>query len=183
MIPSTPIFRKLRWLLLLLFLVPGAGRAAESYTFTVGLFGGAGGSYDVDPGDGFGNRALQASFSLVREPGVHLGLRLGRLDMDEERFGSFADAEMEYATLAGEYRAREDFYESGLFLGLGAYRLQGTRAGGDAEDTALGATVGVSGEFAVTRRFSLMLELAGHWVDFEEAQLFGTGLAGVAFHF
>jgi hypothetical protein len=170
-------------LVLLPLLLPRAGHAVESYTFTVGLLGGVGGSHDVDPGDGFGNRALQASFSLVREPGVHLGLRLGRLSMDDERFGSFFDAEVEYATIAGEYRAREDFYESGLFLGLGAYRLQGTRSGGDDEETAVGATVGVSGEFAVSRRLSLLVELSGHWVDFDEAQLFGTGLAGIAVHF
>lgn len=180
----SPTSRILVWPLLLLApcLLAAPGQAVEPYTWTVSGLGGLGGSPDVDPGDGFGNRALQAGLALVREPGVHLGLRLGRMTPDEA-FGSLVDARLEYATLAGEYRADEGFYESGLFLGLGAYRLQGTRAGRDGEETALGATLGVNGEFALTSRLSFVVELAGHWVDFEEAQLFGAGLAGLAFHF
>jgi hypothetical protein len=159
------------------------GLAVEPYTFTVSALGGVGGSHDAEPGDGFGNRALQVGLALVREPGVLLGLRLGRVTLEEDGFGSLLDADLEYATVAGEYRLDEGFYESGLFLGLGVYRLQGLRAGRDAEETALGATLGVNGEFALTRRLAFVVELAGHWADFDEANLFGAGLAGLSFHF
>jgi hypothetical protein len=182
----SPKLRKLVWPLLALLpcLLAAPGQAVEPYTWTMSGLGGFGGSQDIEPGDGFGNRALQAGASLVSEPGVHLALRLGRITMDEDEvFGSRLDARVEYATLAGEYHIDEGFYDSGLFLGLGAYRLQGTRGGRDEEDTALGATVGVTGDFALTRRLSFVVELAGHWIDFDEAQLFGTGLAGLAFHF
>lgn len=167
-----------------MFLLPGAARAQELYTFTAGLLGGIGGSLDADPGDDLGNTAYQLNLTMVTEPRTHVGFRLGRLGLDsEEFFGSLSDAELSYVTLSGEYRFPESVYESGVYLGLGGYRLEGTRGGRDEEDTALGLTVGVTGEFRITQWLGVLVELSGHYADFEEAQLFAIGHGGIALHF
>ena len=165
---------------------PAAAQAQEPYNFSASVMGGVGGSTDADPGDGVDNLAFQLGFKLVTQPRTQLGFRLGRFEVGSgDRFGSLTDAELTYATVAGEYRLREPFYDSGVFLGLGLYRLDGTSVlGGDGGDeTAPGLTLGVSGDFAINRRLSFLLELGGHYVDFDEANVFVTGLAGVGFHF
>jgi hypothetical protein len=165
-------------------LLPGAARAQEPYTFTAGLLGGLGGSLDANPGDDLGNTGYQVNLAMVTEPRTHVGLRLGNLALDsEESFGSLSDAELSYVTLAGEYRFPEAYYESGIYIGLGGYRLEGSRGGKDRSDTSLGLAVGVTGEFRVTRWLGVLLELSGHYADFDEAQFFAMGHGGLALHF
>lgn len=177
-------------LLVALVLLPGAARAQEPYTFTVGLLGGLGGSFDADPGNDLGNTGYQLNLSMVTEPRTHVGVRLGNLALDrEDRFGSLTDADLSYVTVAGEYRFPEAYYESGIFAGLGGYRLEGTSGGiggiggKDRSDTSIGLTVGVTGEFRITRWLAVLVELSGHYADFEEAQLFAMGHGGIAVHF
>ncbi|HEY9420432.1 MAG TPA: hypothetical protein VIW92_03375 [Thermoanaerobaculia bacterium] len=168
-----------------LFLLPGAAGAQELYTFTVGVLGGIGGSFDAEPGDSLTNTGLQLNLGLVTESRTHLVLRLGQLALDEDEFfGSLQDADLTYATIAGEYRVSETFYDSGVYIGLGGYRLGGTsRFGGDEEDTSWGLSVGFTGELPITRWLGFQAELSGHYVDFDEAQIFGMAHAGLAFHF
>ena len=135
-----------------LLLLPGAVRAQEQYTFTVGLLGGLGGSLDVDPGDDLDNTGFQVNFDVVSEPRTHVGIRAGRLALDSsEQFGSLTDSELTYATIAGEYRFSESYHESGMYIGLGGYRLDGTRGGQDESDTAIGLALGVTGELKINR--------------------------------
>lgn len=160
--------------------------AQELYTFTVGALVGVGGSLDADPGDSLTNSSLQLNLSVVTEPRTHVGLRLARLDLDQsDGFGSLLNAEMTYLTVGGEYRYDEGYYESGIYLGLGGYKLEGTSIldlqGTD--ETALGGVIGVTGEFRMTRRLGILLELSAHYVDFEEAQFFAVFHGGVAIHF
>lgn len=171
-------------LLAALLLLPGAARAQELYTFTAGLMGGIGGSFDAEPGDDLGNTGFQLNLSMVTEPRTHVGFRLGKLSLDsEDRFGSLSDAELSYVTVAGEYRFPQSYYESGLYLGLGGYRLEGNRGNRDEQDTSVGLTLGVTGEFKVTQWLGVLIELSGHYADLDEAQFFGMGHAGVAIHF
>jgi hypothetical protein len=171
-------------LLAALILLPGAARAQEPYTFTVGVLGGLGGSLDADPGDDLGNTGYQLNLDMVTDPRTHVGIRLGNLALDsEDRFGSLTDAELSYVTVAGEYRFPETYYESGIYAGLGGYRLEGTRGGKDQSDTSIGLAVGVTGDFRVTRWLSVLVELSGHYVDFDEAQFFAMGHGGLAIHF
>lgn len=171
-------------LILTLLLVSGAAGAQELYNFTAGVLGGIGGSMDVEPGDGFDNTGVQVNLTMITEPRTHVGFRIGRLGLDEqELFGSLSDAELTYITLAGEYRFQESFYESGVYLGLGGYRLEGVRFEEDERDTSLGVVLGLNGEFKVSRWLGLMVELSGHYVDFDEAQIFGMVHGGLAVHF
>lgn len=165
--------------------LPGAARAQELYTYSVGVMGGLGGSPDPDRGDGFDNTGLQVNLDLVTEPRTHLGLRLGRLSLDSsDSFGSLTSADLSYLTLGGEYRFNEGWYESGVYLALGGYRLEGDRPPGRTRrDTALGAAVGFTGELQVMRRLGVLVELSAHYADLDEAQIFGMAHAGVVVHF
>lgn len=171
-------------LLAALLLLPGAARAQELYTFTAGLMGGIGGSFDAEPGDDLGNTGYQLNLTMVTEPRTHVGFRLGQLSLDsEESFGSLTGAELSYVTVAGEYRFPQSYYESGLYIGLGGYRLEGSRGSRDERDTSVGLTLGVTGEFKVTQWLGVLVELSGHYADLDEAQFFGMGHAGLAIHF
>lgn len=158
--------------------------AQENYNFTLSLLGGVGGSLDAEPDTGLDDRSLLASFAVVTEPRLHTVARAGRLTLDEEEpFGSLREAELDYLTIGGDYKVLKSFYDSGLFAGIGAYRLEGERGGETVDDTAFGVHIGVSGEVRVTRWLGVVLELAGHWADLDEAQTFATGHAGIAVHF
>ena len=160
---------------------PAAG-AQELYTYTIGALGGVGGSLDVEPGDDLGNTGFQLNLTLVTEPRTHVGFRLGRLDLDTgEGFGTFTAPEFTYVTLGGEYRFRQSYYESGLYVALGGYRLEEPDA--DREETEVGLALGVTGEFQINRRLGVLVELSGHWANFEEAQVFAMGHVGLAVHF
>jgi hypothetical protein len=168
-----------------LLLLPAAAGAQELYTYTVGLFGGIGGSPDADPGGSFTNTGFQVNLGLVTEPHTHLVLRTGRLGLDKDQlFGSLSNADMEYVTLGGEYRYSEEFYESGVFVALGGYRLNGTQASGrDSQRDSWGVSVGFTGELPIRRWLGVQAELSGHYVDFKEEQFFAMAHVGLAFHF
>lgn len=171
--------------LLGLLVLPGAARAAEQYTYSVGVLGGIGGSFDADPGSDLSNSSYQLNLSMVTEPRTQLGLRVGRLNLDSQgAFGTLTGADLSYVTIAGEYRFQDSYYESGLYLGLGGYRLNGTRADGKSDSqTSVGLVVGVTGDITVNRWLSVIVELSGHYVDVDEANLYGMGHAGLSFHF
>jgi hypothetical protein len=173
----------------LLLLALGASsepaHAVEPYLFQVGVLGGLGGPMQADdPDPGIDQEALQVQVGMLTEPRTLVVLRLGRLEMDDDaQLGAFAAPSLEYATIAGEYRFYKEWYDSGIFLGLGGYRLEGDVAGQQDSDTAIGATLGVTGEIEVTRWLSIVAELAGHWADLEATQLFAAGQAGIAVKF
>ena len=172
-------------LILGLLLLPAAAGAQELYSYTVGVFGGLGGSFDADPGDSLTNTGFQVNLGVVTEPRTHLVLRTGRLKLDEDEFfGSLRDAELNYATIGGEYRSRGEFYDSGIYVALGGYRLEGTTAAGDdSRDTSWGLSVGVTGELPIKRWIGVQAEISGHYIDFDEEQFFAMGHAGIVFHF
>lgn len=172
------------FLLASLLVLPGASDA-QSYNFTASLLGGIGGSFDADPDPGFTNTTLQLGFSWVSEVRTHVGFRLGRVDFGAEPLGTVVDSELTYLLALGEYRFSESYYESGVFLGLGFYSLDGTPlvAAASGDDTSLGLAVGFTGDFEVSPKFSIVVELAGHFTDLDGAAMFGTALTGLAFHF
>lgn len=172
--------------LLLVSVAPAVADPGDHSSFNLNLIGGVGGSPDVEEGDGFRNTGYQVGFSLVREPGTLVGIRVGKLDLDDKgRFANLSETELTYAVAGGEYLFNEGYYVSGVFLGLGAYRLDGQRIGlgGDSEETAIGGTLGLSGEFAMTRSLAIRIEVSGHYTDLEAAQLFGMAHAGLSLHF
>ena len=171
--------------LIALAAVPGDASAQQLYSFTVSASAGFGGSLDANPGDEITLGSYQFAASIVTEPRTLVGVRVGRIGFDDdEPLQSLFDADLTYLTLAGEYKFDQTFYEGGMYVGIGGYRLEGTDAAGSSQDdTSFGLAVGVTGEFPITRRFGVVVELAAHATDLDQAQLFATGQAGLAFRF
>jgi len=165
-------------------LLPGAAQAEERYTYSVGVLGGIGGSFDASPGNSYSNSSYQIDLSMVTELKTLLVVRAGKLNLDKEDFGSLHGAGLSYVTVGGEYRFQESYYESGLYLGLGGYRLRGTDAAGSAKNqTSVGLAVGVTGEIPVTPWLGVLLEVSGHYVTLKEAKIYGMAHGGLVVHF
>ncbi|HEX4963637.1 MAG TPA: hypothetical protein VF173_22615 [Thermoanaerobaculia bacterium] len=168
-----------------LLLLPGAAGAQELYTYSVSLLGGIGGSFDANPGGSLTNSSFQLNLGMVTEPHTQLVLRAGKLALDKDNpFTTLLDADLQYLTIGGEYRARQGVLDSGLYLALGGYRLNGTQiAGRDERETSVGVAVGATGELPLTRHVGILAEFSGHYVNFREVQFFGMAHAGVSIHF
>jgi len=168
-----------------LLLLPGAAGAQELYTYSVGVLGGIGGSLDADPGGSLTNQSFQLNLGMVTEPHTHVILRLGKLSLDNDSlFGSLSNAKLDYVTIGGEYRARQAFWDSGLYLALGGYRLYGDQPSGrDRVETSVGLAVGATGELPITRHLAVLAEISGHYIHFREAQFFAMAHGGFVVHF
>lgn len=160
-------------------LAPATATAQPTRSFTVALMGGLGGAADGEPDTGLDNFGYQALFSLETDFRTHFVVRVGSLDLGAG--GAAFDTQLRYVTLAGEYRFAAGYYESGLYVGLGAYdRTDAPLLPGD---SGLGLALGATGDFRLAERFSLLVELSGHYADLDDAHFFLMGHAGVAYHF
>jgi hypothetical protein len=160
----------------------GPATAQGRYNLMLTATGGVGGSIDEDAA-GFGNSAFQ--LGLLTELNEHslLALRVGRLSFGtSDTLGSLADPSVDYATVGGEYRYDEGAYTSGLFLGLGAYRLSGLVGGSREDETAIGVNLGASGIFDINRRVSVVAEISAHLLNADFAEILVLALGGVAIH-
>lgn len=162
----------------------GAARAQDGYTFTASLAGGFAGAFDTDGERDFDHPTLQAAFGMFTNDRTLSVVRVGRVDLDADRpFAGRLEAELDYANVAGEYRFRQAAYDFGIFLGVGGYRVSGDAFAGETSESALGAALGFTGEFDLTRRLSLVAEIDFHYVFFDDESLHGAALAGLAVHF
>lgn len=167
------------------FTAASGASAAETYTFTLLLEGSMGGAVQESDGSdsGLDNSGFQLGFSVVGTGEVHVGGRVGSMDFDEG-LGGLGDASLDYVTLGGDYRFFEGFYDSGVFIGLGYYEVEGVGFFGEPEtDSSLGVALGLTGEFEINPRTGLQLELTSHVTDLGIAELFLTFHAGLAIHF
>jgi hypothetical protein len=174
--------RSVLWQVFVLGLAMAAAAAAQpaqKYPFRVTALGGLGGAVDDS---GFGHGSYQLGFSWLSTDDVLVGVRVGQVLFDEgpkERQGS----DLTYATIAGEYLFNEGYYTSGIYIGLGWYGLEADALPEFPRDDAIGLVVGLTGDFKVSQRFSIVVELSGHYTDLDDADLLAMGHAGVAFHF
>jgi hypothetical protein len=150
--------------------------------------GGVGGSVDVKPGSrSYSNASWQVEGLVVTETHTLLGVRAGHLALGgkDTLFGSRTGADLSYVTIAGQYMFQESYYDSGVYLGLGGYRLGGNDAvtGASASKTVAGGVLGFTGDFRATRRISVVVELSGHYIDIRNAHIFAMAHGGLAFHF
>ena len=164
-------------------LAPAPAEAQEDQPLEATLLFGLGGSFDEDQ-SGLGNSGYQLGLSLGVARRTKVGVRLGEIDYAAGDFiGSIASPTFSYVTVGGEYTFSERYYESGVYIALGAYKLEGAQAGQSFDDTTVGLALGVTGEFEITRRIGLVLEGAGHFADFGPARYFLTFHGGLGYHF
>ncbi len=169
-------------------LLAGPASAQDLKPFRVSLFSGLGGSFNSAADTGFDNSSFQLGFAWARDQITLVGVRYGQLDLDhgipgEAGIPAELGAELTYITIAGEYVFSEGYYDSGIYLGLGLYELEGTKSLRGLDETAIGVTVGVTGEFPITDRWVVLVEISGHYADLSRINLFGMGHAGLAFRF
>ena len=177
----TRSFPQLVLFVLLLAATAVAAEAQEKYPFRVAAFAGVGGAVDDDDSS-LGNGSFQASFSWVSDDSVLVGVRAGQISFDEGPSGRVG-SDLTYATIGGEYLFNEGYYTSGIYLGLGWYQLDDDPLPQFPSEDAVGLALGVTGDFRLTDRFSIVVELSGHYTDLDAADLLAMGHAGVAFRF
>jgi hypothetical protein len=168
--------------------LPAAASAQDLYNWSVGVMGGIGGSVDVKPGSrDFSNGTWQVEALALTESRTFLGLRVGHLGLGgkDTLFGTRVGADLSYVTLSGQYMYEESYYDSGVYLGLGAYRLGGNDAltGASASKTVAGGVLGLTGDFKASKRFSVVLEISGHYIGIRQAHIYGMAHGGLSFHF
>ena len=162
-------------------LVPAGAFAQNLHTYSVNLLGGIGGSFDAEPDSGLDNSSFQLGFSMATGPRNTLGFRLGQIDFSgPEGFAGFPDAELTYLTIGGEFRSQKTYFDSGLYLALGGYRVE---APGREDDTSVGLAIGSTADFPINSWFSILAELSGHYADLDEVQFFGMFHLGASIHF
>lgn len=171
--------------LALFFAVPAVAPAQDDYTFTAGLLGGVGGSFDDSSDGDLDHRTVEAAIGMVTNDRTLAMVRLGRLDFGSETdIEGLVDAELTFLTVAGEYRFRQPSYDYGFYLGLGGYELAGRDpVDGEVADRGLGLALGVTGDFDLTRHLSVVVEFSAHYAFLDHADLYGMALGGVAVHF
>ena len=174
--PGTPP-PVVRLILSVLPLLVGAGmaQAQEPYSYTVAVGPTLGGSFS----EGTDSGGVQASFSWRTQPRTAVGIRFGSIGLSADQVGSITSPTFRYATIVGEYRFQELYYESGVFFGLGLYQLGNSV---DSEEGP-GLTLGVSGDFPISNRLSVVIELSGHYADIDASSTYATAHAGVAYKF
>ncbi len=181
---------------LTLFCLAGSSSAQLPSRYTAGLMIGFGSPIGSGPsGSTIGDVYLlddsfdvgyQLLFNLDIRDGVLFGVRLGQMDVELatpilEQLGAPVASDLTYFTLSGEYRLPIGSYMSGLYIGTGYYSVDGQSIFED--DSALGLTLGTTGDFRINDHWSLMVEFSGHYADLDVAQFFVMAHAGVAFHF
>ena len=171
------------FVLLLAGAAGAAGAQPEKYPFRVSAFYGLGGAIDSDEGgSSFDNSSYQLGFSWISEAYIQVGIRYGELSFDEGPGGRLG-SDLTYATIGGEYLFNEGYYTSGIYAGLGWYGLEDDELPEFGSDDAIGLALGVTGDFRLTDRFSIVVELSGHYTDLDDVDLLAMGHAGVAFRF
>jgi|SRR5579859_1792730 len=90
-----------------------------------------------------------------------------------------------------DYRFSEPFGSTGLFAGIGLYRQSGTvtdtavpvEQRGRAEETNYGFSGGVNGDFPMTRRSGIVVEVTYHAINYHYKVRYVTATGGLRFSF
>lgn len=167
-------------------LVASPGRA-QDYTWTLSLMGGIGGGLSDG---GSSEPAYQAGFGLQFEPHANVWVKVGTVDFATgNAVGDLQQGSISYVNFGGEYQFSESYYESGIYLGLGAYDMKARRLVApdvllpSESDTVVGLVLGATGEFKITPSVVVLAEISGHVLDSSDLRVLGTAHVGIAFHF
>jgi hypothetical protein len=129
----------------------------------------------------FSNNSIELYWSIPIEPDLNLKFKGGRLESEiaipyfaddpatpEEDIKLFrrdvADGQVQHIETLIEYEFDEPFGSSGLFAGLGYYRMS---ASGEESQSTWGINAGVNADFPITRRYGVVLEGSYHWTRAE----------------
>ena len=180
--------------LALMALIAAPAAANENKNFSIGLSGLIGGPFDADsPDPGLDNTGFSAHFAWRTQPQTKIVARIAKVDLEGDTLGTFADPEISYINVGGEYTFREPYYTSGFYIGLGLYQLEGLplvntaspgiAALGTEDETTVGVALGVTADFSIVESVSLFADLSFHYADLDQASFLGFLHFGIAYHF
>ena len=152
----------------------------------------------VESNFSFANTSIELYWSIPIETELNLKFKGGRLEsaiaipyfaddpatpdvVDPTLFRRDAeDGQVAHIETLIEYEFDEPFGSSGLFAGVGYYRLS---APNEEAQSAWGITAGVNADFPITRRYGVLLEGSYHWTQAEFEQRFLTVGGGLRVSF
>lgn len=192
-------FKKLSAALVLL-VVCGARALAQDWTVgaTIGLTNDV--NHRVRAG-GFDPRDANAWVDFQLEDRVLLRGTIGQLKTKGSNAGLIAEIDgeevelpdlksrIDYLTIGASYQFWEGDFTSGIFGGIGGYKVDPDRVPAelegfeDPEETVFGFHVGVDGDLRVISRLSLVGRITLHKIFSDTNRLLLTANAGVAFRF
>lgn len=156
--------------------VDGAARE-ESVTFDDSTFS-------------FSNTTFDLYWAFQIEPETYIKLKAGRIEGpvavayevpgDDDLFRRDVDGEVQHVEMNVEYRFREPYGTTGLFAGLGFYRVS---APGEETESNYGFNAGVNADFPLSPRYGIVLEGTYHWSKAEFNQRFMTFGGGLRVRF
>lgn len=179
------------------FLVGGSRRFIEGGGDVRSITGDAESDW-IESNFSFSNTSFELYWSIPLEEDLNLKFKGGRME-SEIAIGYFADdpdpaaepgevlfrrdvadGEISHIETLVEYEFDEPWGSSGLFAGLGYYRLS---APDEESESTWGVTAGVNADFPITRRYGAVLEAAYHWTRGEFEPRFLTVSAGMRVSF
>lgn len=134
----------------------------------------------------FSNNAFDLYWKIALEDELAIRLNAGRIETpvafayeiagNPNTLRKDVQGEVQHAEIAADYGFSEIFGSSSIHAGVGLYRQSGP---GFDTTTDFGASVGVSADFPMTRRYGVVVDGTYHWVrsDFQPRYLtIGAGL-------
>ncbi len=148
----------------------------------------------------FNNSVREIYYAVSLEPGTRFKIKAGRITApvafrfvtDNGDLRSDVDkGTVEHIDGLIDYRFSEAFGSTGLFAGVGLYRQEGdvldsrlpVAQRGKQTETNYGFSVGVNGDFPMTRRAGVIVEAAYHWINYTYRPRYITLSGGVRFSF
>jgi hypothetical protein len=145
----------------------------------------------------FSNTSIELFWSIPLEPDTNLKFKGGRMDTEIAIpfdvatptlenpdaitiFRRDVEGEVHHIDALIEYEFDEPWGSSGLFAGVGYYRMS---ASGEESISTWGVQAGVNADFPITRRYGVLLEAAYHWTRTEFDPRFMTVGAGLRISF
>jgi hypothetical protein len=138
----------------------------------------------------FSNTTFDMYWAFAIEPETFIKIKGGRIEGpvavayevpgDDDLFRRDVDGEVQHVEMNVEYRFTEPFGTTGLFAGLGFYRVS---ADGEDADTNYGFNAGVNADFPLSPRYGIVLEGTYHWSKAAFQQRFMTFGGGLRVRF
>ena len=137
------------------------------------------------------NNVFELFGGVQIEPDVWIKIKGGRIETpvavaytiptsDKTFRRDVKDGEVQHLEMNVEYRFSETFGSTGLFAGLGYYRVSAPDT--DTESN-FGANAGVNALFPINRRYAVLVEGTYHWANAPFQQRFMTATAGLRMAF
>jgi len=122
------------------------------------------------------DRDIKAFYQIELEPQTYFRIEAGQINSDvggvfpnpkattphPQDFRAPVKGHIEHVDGVVQYSMSEPFGKTGIFAGLGMYRIS---ASSIASETSYGYTFGVNGDFPITRKYGFVAEGSYHWLN------------------